>query len=281
MFKKTVIAAGIGLALSSAAHADYQFELGANGGQGEVDLGEMSADQEGFGLTGTYYLKSVDTSAGPLAEAAFLDRASGVTLDYFTGELDGDNDDVDVDRYAVEGRYVSKESGWLVDLGYRLDEIGDAEVDTYKIGAGWYVMQNTAVVVSYANSDSDITLRPVPTGASIDSESDTYALDVNHLWQLPKGALKIDAKLALVDPEAADTINIWGLDGTYYLTDKLGFGADYSASDSDETELESWSLYASWFVTEKVALSLAYSEQEDDKIGFESDAFMFNANMRF
>ena len=71
------------------------------------------------------------------------------------------------------------------------------------------------------------------------------------------------------------------MDGTYYLTDELGVGADYSASDSDETELESWSLYASWFVTENVALSLAYSEQEDDMIGLESDAFMFNANVRF
>ena len=270
MFKKTVIAAGLGLAISSAAQAEYQFELGANSSTGDFEVGSASADQETFGLAGSYYLDSVDTSRGPLGEAAFLDRASSIDLDFSTGELDGDESDVDVDSFAIDGRLVAKESGWLLELGYRLDEIGNEEVDTYSIGAGKYVLENTAVVLSYANSDSDIL-----------GESDSYELGLEHLWQLERGAIKLDAVVGLVDPEIRDDYSVWGLDGTYYVNPSLGFGAAYALADGDETELQNWSLFARWFVTEKVALSLAYSELEDDKFDLESDAIEFTVNVRF
>ena len=71
------------------------------------------------------------------------------------------------------------------------------------------------------------------------------------------------------------------MDGTYYVNDKLGFGAGYAQEDSDDTDLQSWSLFAEWFVTEKVALALAYTDSEDKDIGLEIDAVMFTADVRF
>lgn len=280
MFKKTVIAAGLGLALSSAAQAEYQFELGANSSTGDFEVGSMNnADQERFGLAGTYYIESVDTSKGPLGEAAFLDRASSINLDLSTGEIDGDGDNIDIDSYAAGSRLVSKESGWLVDLGYRLDEIENEQSDTFSIGAGKYVLENTAVVLNYINAEAD-TLGEYAYANTL-GESDTYGLGVEHLWHLEQGAVKLDTSLALVDPEMGDDINAWGLGGTYYVNHALGFGAAYSQSDSDEIELEKWSLFAQWFVTEQVALSLAYSEQEDQQFDLNSDAIQFNADVRF
>ena len=280
MFKKTVIVASLGLALSSAAQAEYQFELSSNAHTGDIEVGNVDADRESFGLTGTYYLGSVDTSKGPLAEAAFLDRASSITLDFSIGEIDGNDGDFDVDSYTAESRLVSKETGWLVDLGYRRTEIANEEIDTFAIGAGKYVLENTAVVLSYANSDV-VVLDFANFVAESAGDSDTYGLAVEHLWQLETGAIKLDLSAELVDLDNADDINVWGLGGTYYLNPSLGFGADYSLSDSDETELENWSLFAKWFVTDKVELSLAYSELEDDVTDLESDAIMFNANIRF
>jgi hypothetical protein len=271
MYKKTLIAAGLGLALSSAAQAEYQFELGANTHTGDIEVGTVDADRESFGLTGTYYLNSVNTDKGPLAEAAFLDRASSIQIDLSTGEIDGDGGKVDIDSYSVDSRLVSKETGWLVDLGYRFDEIeNNDEFDTFSIGAGKYVLENTAVVLSYAKSDADLG-----------DDADTYGLGVEHLWHLAQGAIKLDASIARIDAENSDDVDVWGLGGTYYVTPKLGFGANYSLADSDETELENWSLFAKWFVTEQIELSLAYTEQEDDEFDFESDAIMFNANVRF
>jgi hypothetical protein len=275
MFKKIAIAAGVSLALSSAAQAEYQFEIGANAGTGDIEIGSVKADQDFFGLTGAYYLQSVDTTKGPLAEAAFLDRASSIKFAATTGEVDADEGDADVDSYAAGTRLVHKESGWLVDLGYRMDEIDpdrleNEEIDTYSIGAGKYILENTAVVLSYANIDSDL-----------EGESDAYDLGVEHLWLLDTGAIKLDAKLGRIDPEFGDDIDVWGMDGTYYVNDKLGFGAGYAQEDSDDTDLQSWSLFAEWFVTEKVAFALAYTDSEDKDIDLETDAVMFTADVRF
>ena len=87
--------------------------------------------------------------------------------------------------------------------------------------------------------------------------------------------------LGRIDPEVGDDIDVWGMDGTYYVNDQLGFGAAYSQEDSDATDLESWSLFAEWFVTEKVSFALAYLDQEDQDIGLDSDAIEFTADVRF
>jgi hypothetical protein len=276
MFKKIAIAAGVSLALSSAAQAEYQFEIGANAGTGDFDIDSVEADQDFFGLTAAYYLQSVDTSKGPLSEAAFLDRASSIELLAGTGEIDFDDfGDADVDSYAIGTRLVAKESGWLVELGYGLDKwdgIVNEDIDTYSIGAGKYVLENTAIVLSYTKLDSDL-----------EGDSDAYDLGVEHLWHFADmGALKLDATVGRVDPDLGDDdIDVWGLGGTYYVNDKLGFGAGYAQEDSDDTDLQNWSLFAEWFVTEKVALALAYTDSEDKDIGLETDAVMFTADVRF
>ena len=160
---------------------------------------------------------------------------------------------------------MSKETGWLVDLGYRFDEIeNNDEFDTFSIGAGKYVLENTAIVLSYAKSDADRG-----------DDADTYGLGVEHLWHLAQGAIKLDASIARVDPENGDDIDVWGLGGTYYVTPKLGFGADYSLADSDETELQNWSLFVKWFVTEQMAPSLVYPEQEGKMLDLDSNAIAF------
>ena len=47
------------------------------------------------GVQGTYYLKDVDSSKGPLAEAAFLNQASNVSVAYNYGELGSNGVDVE------------------------------------------------------------------------------------------------------------------------------------------------------------------------------------------
>lgn len=270
MFKKTVIAAGLGLAISSAAQAEYQWELGANSGTGDIDLGQYSADQDFFGLTGAYYFDRVDTSKGPLAEAAFLDRASNIELDLRTGEVEGDNEDYDVDSYAAGSRLVLGEGGWIVDLGARRDEIENTEIDTFSFGGGKYVLENTAVVLSYSNIDEEST-----------DDVDEYNLGVEHLWLFEQGALKLDGNIGRVDFEDRDDVDVWGLDTTYYVTDRLGFGVGYENRDSDDVDRDRWSLFGQWFATEQVALSLGYTNEEENDIDYEADAIMFTADVRF
>ena len=80
MFKKTAIVAGLGLALSAGAQADYRWELGAGYSESSIDTelrtpaGNASddVDAEVWDVYGTWYMETVDTSKGPLGEAAFL-----------------------------------------------------------------------------------------------------------------------------------------------------------------------------------------------------------------
>lgn len=270
MFKKTALIAGIGLALSATAQADYQWELDAAYSTGDIEIGPVDADQDVLNLNGAYFLEAVDISKGPLGEAAFLDRASFVGFDYSNGEIDTDAGDLDVSAYGANGRYVMKDSGWLVDLGYRQDELENEEVDTFSIGGGKYILENTTVVLSYANADADSS-----------GEADIYGVDVEHLWNLEQGAVKVEAGYAYSDFENLDEANIYAVAGTYYLTNSLSFGASYSLSDSDDAEIDSYSVFGEWFIKEQAVLSLAYESSEDDNSSLESDAIIASARVRF
>ena len=92
MFKKTALVAGIGLALSVTAQADYQWELGGGYQYSETDIDtrfeDGTVETNAGALNGSWYLENVDTSKGPLSEAAFLDHASDITLSGTYGEAD-------------------------------------------------------------------------------------------------------------------------------------------------------------------------------------------------
>ena len=97
----TAIAA---LAVSPVAFAqDYQFEVGAgyvNGDNGFVDY-------DGFGLNVRAHLDIVDTSKGPLNEAAFLDKSSFADLTWATAEADVSGAE-SVDTIGLSGRFVTQ-----------------------------------------------------------------------------------------------------------------------------------------------------------------------------
>ena len=103
MFKKTALIAGIGLAISVTAQADYQWEVGGFYTFGEYKVAikndpingnrSKDIDENIGGVFGTWYMEEVDTSKGPLREAAFLDHASNITLQYTDGKIDTDDDD--------------------------------------------------------------------------------------------------------------------------------------------------------------------------------------------
>ena len=84
--KKLAIASALLSAIAmtgTAAHA-YQAEIGASAGVFDPDNGGTSGS---FGVDGTYYFNPVQTRNAPLAEAAFLDRASNVSAQYQYNEI--------------------------------------------------------------------------------------------------------------------------------------------------------------------------------------------------
>ena len=82
IMKKLGLATALLLAMTGAQA--YQFEV-----QGQSEYTDTTVNDKDFtgGLQGTYYFKNVDATKGPLAEAAFVNQASNVSLAYNYGEI--------------------------------------------------------------------------------------------------------------------------------------------------------------------------------------------------
>ena len=292
MFKKTALIAGIGLALSATAQADYQWELGAGYAGGKVDstlktdTGTTSNnnDTDVWTVDGTWYMETVDTSKGPLGEAAFLDHASNITLAFTDGTVDFSNfDNEDGQTYSVSSRYVAegpgwKLSGWLMDLGYERREPGDAEIDFYNIGIGKYITPNTTFVFNYDRID-------VNNG----NDTNGYSADLAHFFAFSSGGLKVNAGGGKVVVSGADDVEVYDVGATWYLNNNWGIGADYQNTSQDGYELAGYAANIQWFITESFAVDLAYEQVDPDDIKFgngdkletEIDQYSISALYRF
>jgi hypothetical protein len=273
MFKKTAIIAGIGLALSATAQADYRWELGAGYAAGNFDYKTKNSplninddnDTDVIDLSGTYYLENVDTSKGPLGEAAFLDHASNITLAFTDGELDiSKGSNKDGQTYSVDTRYVAegpgwKLSGWLVDLGYERAEPGDADIDIWSLGIGKYITPNTTLVLGYQNDS-------VNNGGDVDS----WGADVEHFFAFTNGDLKARAHGGKTVVSGLDDPTTWGLGATWYLNNNWGFGLDYGQDDVNGYETEAIHANVEWFITENFAVDLSYTDIQPDDIDIDA-----------
>ncbi|MEM9254739.1 MAG: hypothetical protein AAGA91_04785 [Pseudomonadota bacterium] len=271
MFKKTAVLAGLGLAVSGAAQADYRWQA-----DGAITGGDFSS----IALGGAFFFEEVDTDKGPFAEAAFLDRASFVALAYQDGEINNDGvlDDLETKRWGFDGRYVTDGGGWILDLGYAREEpdnplIGGPssfEIDVFNVGVGKYIFENTSIVLSYQNSDVD-------EGGDLDS----YRADLDHFWKTGSGGLKLELGYGWVDVGDGDDIDIYAIDATYYFGEHLGIGGFYSVTGQNNDELEQYGAQLSYFITDKVGVNLRYSEGELEDTDVETDSYLIGVTVRF
>lgn len=270
MFKKTAIVAGISLALSATAQADYQWQVDAAASRTNIDVGFDDGDADNFGIAGSYFLESVDTSKGPLSEAAFVDQASSVSLSYIYTDLDDIIEDVDGDEYGLEGRYVTDNAGWIIEGSYSRQTPDFSDIDTYSVGFGKYLTDNTTLTVSYVKTDIDEG-----------GDTDGYVASVEHLWTLSSGAIKLEGNAGFVNVDDGDDIDVYNVAATYYINNNLGLGASYGKFDGGGAETDEWSLFAEWFINEQFAVSAAYAESELDDTDIEIDAFAIGGTFRF
>lgn len=298
MFKKTALVAGIGLALSVTAQADYRWELGGDYTMGQTDTevtnrttGARQSDDVDTDigrLNGTWYMENVDTSKGPLSEAAFLDHASNITVFASDGEVqlsqiaNGQLEDEDGQRYGFSSRYVAegpgwKLSGWLFDLGFNRFEPGNQEIDNFNLGIGNYITPNTTLVASYGN-----------TSLNNGGDSDSYDVDLEHMFLMSNGGFMTRASYGVNTIKGADDIDTYQIGGTWYFTNNIGIGADYLSTGNDGYEAQGWQVSSEWFINEAFAINLAYSQLDPDDIDVgnfrieqDADAITLGAKVRF
>ena len=265
------MAAGLGPVLATTAQADYRWE---------ADAAVSGIDVKALGLGGTYYLDSVDDTKGPLAEAAFIDQASFVSVNYTDGKTDSNGDGLEFKDYGIAGRYITSGDQWIFDLGYTRSEpenplnVGpdEFEIDTFSVGIGKYLTDTTTLVFSYQNKDAD-------EGGDVDA----YRGDLEHLLLADWGAIKFAGAYGWVDVDnkLGDDIDIYEIGATVYPWRWLGIGAGYRNTENDLQEVEQYVASVEYFISEAVGVALEYQNAEVEDTNAYADAVILSARLRF
>ncbi|MFV5463496.1 putative porin [Acinetobacter towneri] len=156
MFKKLALATAL-LAGLSTAHA-YQFEI--NGGYENTDF-DGEADVDTLFINGKYYLNGVQVKNAPLAEAAFLAKASNIGLGYAHASID----DLEFDL----GPFVGTNT-FIVNADLDIDNVGIS---------GEFYIPNSQFYISGNLNHTEITAKVL--GAEESTDNTGYALEVGYL----------------------------------------------------------------------------------------------------
>lgn len=244
---------------------------------------DLDSDTTGVGVAGTFYLDPVNAESGPLAEAAFITRASAVAVAITKSktEYSGFSDDEDEELTTLDAALrigVGKNFVLTPSIGnwtFSQDN-DDTEVRRLGLDVGLFAADNQEIYVGLAKDDvedSDTSLQHLRFGYhGLINLSDTQFLD------LKVGYDSIDIDYGNSDESASEI----SLAATYYPTRNFGIGlthSSYSDDDSDSTDLE---LNAEYFFSDTISGSLSFISGEDDHdSGLTQKSKGFNAGASF
>lgn len=183
IMKKISFAAAV-LFAATGAQA-YQFEVQGTVGYYDADFNDGNYN---VGAQGTYYLKDIDTSKGPLAEAAFLNQATSITAGYNYGQLSG-NQAITYGGTTYSGKF-------------------DVDQHTYGAKAETYIPTKFVPVYASASYNHSYTDAKNDFTASLqnDDNGDRFALELGALVA-PNFLLAV-GYTSVVDQNSLDTFNV-------------------------------------------------------------------------
>jgi len=312
--------AGMLVATSGFAE-EYDFEIGLafdstqfDGSQttttpGGTLFNSVKTDTDELSVFGRWYFAGLSDDKGPRARAVLVDRASSLNVAYsrtdqassFFGTSDDPSFpippfnaefDTDGDSFAVDFRYVDRDSGWFGNAGWLTSDITpfgftDPSVDAtgWNLGVGKYLFETTTLGLDVG--EVNVTGRANVTVVAVSFE---HLGDLGERWQYA-----IDIGYNRADRDFGSDLDTWRAAIALYPTRDFEFGVaieDVSANNSslDNTGIEG---FASWFVTPNVRLSARYGVDDVNDSGnipiggattvgdFDQDSFGISASIRF
>ncbi|MHC0018498.1 porin Omp33-36 [Acinetobacter pittii] len=290
--KKLGLATAVLLAMTGA-HA-YQFEV-----QGQSEYVDTTANDKNFTGTaqGTYYLKNVDASKGPLAEAAFLNQASNVSVAYNYikyDEKDGIN--VESHTYGVKGEAylptpylpVYASASYNHTINDFKDGESDDNGDRYALEAGAMLLPNFLVAVGYTSVADQVSLdafgvnkygiaKAVGESVAIDEKQDAVTARTKYVGNIDGTNMAIGFEAFGVFAED----NAYGMKTDLFVTPKLSVGAsfaDVSAFNSGYDHV--WGGHTQYFITPAVAVGADFIKA-NAKDGNQRDTQTIGLNAKF
>ena len=293
--KKLGLATALLLAMTGAQA--YQFEIQ---GQSEyIDTTENDKDFTG-GLQGTYYFKNVDSSKGPLAEAAFLNQASNVSLAYNYGELDSD---VVVHNYGAKAEvyvptpyvpaYASASYSHTILDGK--NGASNDQGDRFAFEVGALATQNFLVAVGYTNVADQAALdafnvmgngvaKAVAEAVTIGEDQDAITARTKYVGAIDGTNMSLAFESGIIYGDAT----AYQLKTELYLNPKLSVGASYAASSYAGTPDSAWGANVNYFITPAIAVGASYvnanyegNRAQDEMLAGDTQTVGVNAKFRF
>ena len=290
--KKLGLATALLLAMTGAQA--YQFEV-----QGQAEYIDTTANDKDFtgGVQGTYYLKNVDSTKGPLAEAAFLNQASNVSVAYNYGEVGSKGTDVVAHNFGakVEAYVPTKVVPVYASASYShtiLDSKNanntDNNGDRYALEIGALPTQNFLVAVGYtsvADQAAVDAFNVMGNGvAKAAAEATTIGQDQDAITARTKYVGAIDDTNMAIGFESGI---IYGDDTAFqlktdlFVTPKLSVGASYAESSFVGTPDSAWGANVNYFITPAVAVGASYVNANAEEVALDTQTVGVNAKFRF
>lgn len=291
--KKLGLATALLLAMTGAQA--YQVEV-----QGQSEYIDNTANDKNFtgAVQGTYYLKDVDSSKGPLAEAAFLNQASNVSVAYNYGEYDEAGSDIVSHTYGAKAEayvptqvvpvYASASYSHTINDSKNAVETDD-QGDRYALELGAVVVPNFLVAVGYTSVADQASLDAfnilsngvVKAGLesdTIDQDQDAITARTKYVGAIDGTNMSIGFESGLVYGE--DTA--YNLGTTLFVTPKLSVGASYMESSFAASPDKAWGANVNYFITPAVAVGASYVNANAEKGSvYDTETVGVNAKFRF
>ncbi|MCB1693624.1 MAG: putative porin [Pseudomonadales bacterium] len=252
---------------------------------------------DAWSVGGSYFFRGLDTSTGPVAEAAFLSHTNRLTVRYA--------DDGDHGATEIGGRWLLSPSGWFVDASAvdgsfsspapssLISVTGDDPSDRrFSIGVGKYVLDRMTVAVNYERRSSDFNTEFSSSGGALAFGFRTnqsvvqkrYGAGLKYVGQVEQigYALSFDFAKEDTDVDFAQIVTLplplsttvtngsfssslrqYGFTATIYPLRELGLGVSYDNFDAS-IESSAWGLEARWFVTPGIAIEASWRKTEVD-----------------
>lgn len=310
-----VSALAVSVALSEIGHADnYDYQIGisydASRASSESVFAvpivdsirvESDSDNDEIGLHGTWFFDGVAASSGPRSRAAFIGRASAVSLSYTRGNGDSvstlsstdpafpsstDRSELETNRVSANLRWVWAESGWYGLAGWsRADSETSSEfvsidstADAYNVGVGKYIGSQTTLEVSVVHLDSDAS-GPVIGGNSTSTET---AVAFSHIGSLGR-AWQYGTDIVLATTERGASDGSYSVRLSLYPSRPLAFGLEIDGALQDPGNVSThYGLFASWFPGERIEFDARYGWISiDEPSNTDLDQYTFGVGVKF
>ncbi len=289
--KKLGLATALLLAMTGAQA--YQVEV-----QGQSEYIDNTVNAKNFtgAVQGTYYFKNVDSSKGPLAEAAFLNQASNASIAYNYGEYDVDgiaDKTVHTIGAKAEAYVPTKVVPVYASASYsntitdNKDGKADDHGDRYALEVGAVVVPNFLVAVGYTSVANQYALDAfniMSNGvAAADLEANAIARDQDAITARAKYVGPIDGTNAAIGFESSIVYGehtAYQLKSDVYFNPKLSAGVSYTESSYAGTPDSAWGANVNYFITPAVAVGANYVYANAEN-GAKNDTQTAGVNAKF